>query len=240
MRLFVYYLKNKNLLKVNNFHKILRSYKIEKMNNNTNGEIIIPQEYLEKSECLFKELKELNINFKEVKHGLAATIKDLLEMNLENSTNILKNLFLKDKKKNYFLICTLNNKTVDLKNLSNILKTNNLRFVDENNLNNILNIQPGCLSPLAIKNDKENIVKLYFDEEIKNMQEVIIHPLHNYSSLYIKTQDVIKFCESFNHAPEYVQIKEDTTSKARVDKKEDVQEEMAKNEELQNNNNNGK
>ncbi|KOB86022.1 hypothetical protein PFDG_01494 [Plasmodium falciparum Dd2] len=240
MRLFVYYLKNKNLLKVNNFHKILRSYKIEKMNNNTNGEIIIPQEYLEKSECLFKELKELNINFKEVKHGLAATIKDLLEMNLENSTNILKNLFLKDKKKNYFLICTLNNKTVDLKNLSNILKTNNLRFVDENNLNNILNIQPGCLSPLAIKNDKENIVKLYFDEEIKNMQEVIIHPLHNYSSLYIKTQDVIKFCESFNHAPEYVQIKEDTTSKARVDKKEDVQEEMAKNEELQNNNNNNK
>ncbi|EUR69281.1 prolyl-tRNA synthetase [Plasmodium falciparum UGT5.1] len=210
------------------------------MNNNTNGEIIIPQEYLEKSECLFKELKELNINFKEVKHGLAATIKDLLEMNLENSTNILKNLFLKDKKKNYFLICTLNNKTVDLKNLSNILKTNNLRFVDENNLNNILNIQPGCLSPLAIKNDKENIVKLYFDEEIKNMQEVIIHPLHNYSSLYIKTQDVIKFCESFNHAPEYVQIKEDTTSKARVDKKEDVQEEMAKNEELQNNNNNNK
>ncbi|SBT80827.1 proline--tRNA ligase, putative [Plasmodium malariae] len=180
-----------------------------KMNSMINSEVTIPEEELQKSESLFKELTKLKISYKEVRHGKVNCIKDLLEMNFENSHNIIKNLFLKDKKKNYFFICTVNWKTVDLKNLCNTFKTSNLRFVDEENLKNILNIHPGCLTPFAVKNDKDNIVKLYFDSELKEMDEMIVHPLHNYSSLYIKKADMLKFCELYNHPPEYIQIEED-------------------------------
>ncbi|CRG97707.1 proline--tRNA ligase, putative [Plasmodium gallinaceum] len=196
---------------------------------NTSCEVNIPEEELKKSEVLFKELKELNINYREVKHGVAHTIKDLLEMNLDNSTNIIKNLFLKDKKKKFFFICTLNSKTVDLKYLANALNTSNLRFVDEKNLKNILNLLPGCLTPLAMKYDKDNVVKLYFDAELKNMDEIIIHPLHNYSSLYMKKIDVIKFCDIHNHSPEYIKIEEEKI------KKEDGQEEKIKIDNQKNN-----
>ncbi|SBS90690.1 proline--tRNA ligase, putative [Plasmodium malariae] len=194
------------------------------MNSMINSEVTIPEEELQKSESLFKELTKLKISYKEVRHGKVNCIKDLLEMNFENSHNIIKNLFLKDKKKNYFFICTVNWKTVDLKNLCNTFKTSNLRFVDEENLKNILNIHPGCLTPFAVKNDKDNIVKLYFDAELKEMDEMVVHPLHNYSSLYIKKADMLKFCELYNHSPEYIQIEEDKDK----GKKEDTKAEEEK------------
>ncbi|KJP86437.1 prolyl-tRNA synthetase [Plasmodium fragile] len=184
----------------------------------------IPEEELKKAEILCKELDELKIQYKEVKHAKANSIKDLLDMNLENSKNIIKNLFLKDKKKNYFFLCTVNWKTVDLKYLSTIFKTSNLRFVDEGNLKSMLNLLPGCLTPLALKCDQENIVKLYFDEELKNMENIIVHPMHNYSSLYMKQEDVVKYCELHNHAPEYIHIEE---GRDKI-KKEDMQMEEEK------------
>ncbi|CRH02567.1 proline--tRNA ligase, putative [Plasmodium relictum] len=192
---------------------------------NSNCEVTIPEEELQKSESLFKELKELNISYREVKHGIAHSIKDLLGMNLENPNNIIKNLFLKDKKKNFFFLCTLNWKTVDLKNLANILNTSNLRFVDEKNLKSILNLLPGCLTPLAMKCDKDNVVKLYFDSELKNMDELIIHPMHNYSSLYMKKTDIVKFCELHNHSPEYISIEEE---KIKVDNHKNNKESHSK------------
>ncbi|GAW83520.1 bifunctional aminoacyl-tRNA synthetase [Plasmodium gonderi] len=201
-----------NIIKVPNCNKLLNTfvrinYIFKKMNNPNSKENVLEEE-LQKAKILCNELDELKISYKEVKHGKADCIQDLLDMNLENSKNIIKNLFLKDKKKNYFFLCTVNWKVVDLKHLSNMLNTSNLRFVDEGNLKSMLNLQPGSLTPLAMKYDKDNLVKLYFDEEMKNMQEVIIHPLHNYSSLYMKLEDVVKFCELHNHSPEYVHIKE--------------------------------
>lgn len=168
----------------------------------------VPEEELKKAEVLCKELDELKIQYKEVKHAKANSIKDLLDMNLENSKNIIKNLFLKDKKKNYFFLCTVNWKTVDLKYLSSLFKTSNLRFVDEGNLKSMLNLLPGSLTPLALKFDQENLVKLYFDDELKSMEDMIVHPMHNYSSLYMKQEDVVKFCQLHNHAPEYIHIEE--------------------------------
>ncbi|SBT82475.1 proline--tRNA ligase, putative [Plasmodium ovale] len=198
----------------------------------SNSEVIIPEDDYTKAEILFKEFKELNINYREVKHGKVDTIKDLLQMNLVNSKNIIKNIFLKDKKKNYFFLCTVNWKIVDLKKLSLVLNTSNLRFVDEVNVKNILDLYPGCLTPLALKRDTQNIVKLFFDSELENMEEVIIHPLHNYSSVYVSMTDVIRYCEIHNHKPEYIQITGSSDmegmNKGDTSKKEDIQEEEGK------------
>ncbi|VWU52690.1 Aminoacyl-tRNA editing domain containing protein, putative, partial [Hepatocystis sp. ex Piliocolobus tephrosceles] len=102
--------------------------------SNNSCENGISEKDMSKAENLYKELKELKIDFKEVKHVKVNTILDLLSLNLENSKNIIKNLFLKDKKKNYIFLCTPHWKTIDLKELSTILNKPNLRFVDETTL----------------------------------------------------------------------------------------------------------
>ncbi|VTZ70993.1 proline--tRNA ligase, putative [Plasmodium chabaudi chabaudi] len=188
----------------------------------TNSEIDIPEADRIESQKLFDELKELNINYKEVKHGKVNSIKEILDLNLEKSENVIKNLFLKDKKKNYFYLCVANWKKLDLKNVSTQLKTSNLRFVDDENLKNILNVNPGSLTPFSIKSDKDNIVKLYFDEDIKNMDEVIIHPMHNYSCIYVKTSDVIKYCDLHNHTPEFINLPDSKDTENQNIKRDDT------------------
>uniref|UniRef100_A0A8C9GHR8 proline--tRNA ligase n=1 Tax=Piliocolobus tephrosceles TaxID=591936 RepID=A0A8C9GHR8_9PRIM len=71
----------------------------------------------------------------------------------------------------------------------------------------MLDLTTGSLTPLALKFDTNNIIQLYFDEELKTMEQFIIHPLHNCSSIYIKQMDVIKFCEHYKHTPNYITIK---------------------------------
>lgn len=171
-------------------------------------ESLIPEEDLKKAEILFKEFKEHNIKYKEITHGVVRTIQDILDKNIENPTNLIKNMFLKDKKKNYFFLCTLSDKNIDLKHLASILNTSNLRFAEEQHVKSILNLVPGSLTPLAMKYDKENVVKLYFDMELKHLGEFIIHPLHNFSSICVKREDVEKFCELYNHTPEYIIVEE--------------------------------
>ncbi|KEG04128.1 proline--tRNA ligase, putative [Plasmodium vinckei vinckei] len=187
-----------------------------------NSEIDIPEADRIESQKLFDELKELNINYKEVKHGKVNSIKEILDLNLEKSENVIKNLFLKDKKKNYFYLCVANWKKVDLKNVSTQLKTSNLRFVDDENLKNILNVKPGSLTPFSIKSDKDNIVKLYFDEDIKSMDEVIIHPMHNYSCIYVKTSDVIKYCDLHKHTPEFINFPDSKDTEDQNIKRDDT------------------
>lgn len=182
--------------------------RIEMEMENGVEETTISEEELQKAEVLFKEFEEHNIKYKEVKHGKVRTIQEILDTNIENPTNLIKNIFLKDKKKNYFFLCTLSYKNVDLKHLSSLLSTSNLRFVDEKSVKSILNLVPGSLTPLAVKYDKENLVKLYFDMELKHLGEFIVHPLHNFSSIYVKREDVERFCEMHNHTPKYIIVEE--------------------------------
>ncbi|SBS92124.1 conserved Plasmodium protein, unknown function, partial [Plasmodium ovale curtisi] len=225
-------IKNLNYNELNNGHNFPNSINIKTRNQyihivskrmcSTNSEIDIPEVDRIESQKLFDELKELNINYKEVKHGKVNSIKEILDLNLEKSENVIKNLFLKDKKKNYFYLCVANWKKLDLKNVSTQLKTSNLRFVDDENLKNILNVNPGSLTPFSIKSDKDNIVKLYFDEDIKSMDEVIIHPMHNYSCIYVKTSDVIKYCDLHNHTPEFINLPDSKDTENQNIKRDDT------------------
>lgn len=180
------------------------------MANGEVGSCTIPDEEKQKAEILFKEFEQLQIEYREEYHGIVHTIKDLINKKLENSNCLLKNLFLKDKKKNYYFLCTLHSKNVNLKSLAVSLHTSNLRFVEADSLKEMLNLLPGSLTPLAMKYDSKNVVKLYFDSEIEKMEEVVIHPLHNYSSITLRRADVIKFCEFYKHSPQYVQVENDS------------------------------
>lgn len=110
-----------------------------------------------------------------------------------------KNLFLTDSKKsNFFLVILMDTKQADLKKLSDYLGTKHLSFTSNTKLYEILRLYQGCVSPFGIINDKENLVTIIIDSELKN-KRLLFHPNTNTKTISIKYDDLIRFIKYTKH-----------------------------------------
>ena len=150
---------------------------------------------------IYNVLKELNIEYNEISHKAIATIEEakLIEHNLEGIGT--KTLFLKDKKKNFYLLVLEENKKANLKELESFLQTKNLKFANPDNIKEILEIEPGAITPLAIINDHNNKTKVILDKDLNN-SKILVHPDTNTKTMSLNYIDLIKLIEYTNH--EYI------------------------------------
>merc|ERR1719456_961263 len=88
----------------------------------------------------------------------------------------LKNLFLKDKKKGYFLLTALVDSKSDMKVVGNQLGNLQLRFADDDALEKVLKVKKGSVSPFAVMNDTEGQATLVLDSRLKEHGMMIAHP----------------------------------------------------------------
>ncbi len=138
---------------------------------------------------IYEILNSLDIEYNEIEHKAVFTsseaefIKDMIK------GEGVKNLFLKSKN-DYYLVLTPDNKRVDLKNLSNRVNSH-LSFASPEELKNILNLEPGSVTPLGLINDTKHEVKVLIDEELIG-KVILVHPLVNTKTLSLKMSDLIK------------------------------------------------
>lgn len=105
-----------------------------------------------------------------------------------------KNLFLKNKKNNFYLISCYEKQNIDLKKLSKSLGMGNVSFANQDRLYEMLGVKPGSVSPFGLINDKGHEVVFYLDKKIFYSEMVNFHPLENTSTLNMKTSDFIIYC----------------------------------------------
>ena len=142
---------------------------------------------------LFELLSVKEVDFQIYDHDPLFTVEDSEKLRGEISGAHTKNLFLKNKKNNFFLFSCDENAKVDLKKFSLSIDAKNLSFANEKYLDKYLGIKPGSVSPFALLNDKENIVEFYLDEKITKSEIINFHPLINTTTISIKTNDFINF-----------------------------------------------
>ena len=111
-----------------------------------------------------------------------------------------KNLFLRDKKKNNFLITTNEDQKIDLKNLEKKLGTSRLSFGSPDRLYEFLGVKPGSVSPFALINDHKKRVSFYIDKNLLNETILNFHPLTNNLTISLKTKDFERFLHSIKRA----------------------------------------
>ena len=142
---------------------------------------------------LLELFRDKRLDFQIHEHQPLYTVED--SENLRGSINGFhtKNLFLKNKKDNFFLFSCEENARVDLKRFSKSIDAKNLSFANENYLEKYLGIKPGSVSPYALLNDIENVVEFYLDEKLVKSDIINYHPLINTSTISIKTKDFINF-----------------------------------------------
>ena len=142
-------------------------------------------------EKLYQKLDELGIEIERQEHEAGYTIEEILNLDVRLNGMGLKNLFVKDKFENRYMIVVEENKRVDLKKLKENLDLNKLSFCKEDELKNILKINPGSVTPLAAINDENNEVTIILDKDMVD-QNVLVHPLVNTATIKISYNDMIK------------------------------------------------
>ena len=142
---------------------------------------------------LIELLKEKKYDIKVHQHGALYTVKDSKKLRGKIEGSHSKNLFLKNKKNEFFLLSCEEADNIDLKKISKSLKMGNVSFAKEEYLDKYLKIKPGSVSPFALLNDVGNQVDFYLEQTLYESKFVNFHPLINTFTITIETNKFIEF-----------------------------------------------
>lgn len=157
--------------------------------------------------ALQEYLKTHNINYIEHKHPAVFTVEQSKEIKLSIPGLHTKNLFLKDEKGNFYLVCMNAHKRLDIKSLKAKLNlTGKLQFGSEEELKQHLNLTPGSVSIFGMIYAKKVILLL--DKEVWLAPITGFHPNINTSTLEILHKELEKFLNSLKSKYQIINLDE--------------------------------
>ena len=127
------------------------------------------------------------------KHKPLFTVEESRKLRGEIEGGHSKNLFLKNKKNNFYLISCEERDELDLKKISKSLNLGNTSFAKEEYLLKYLGVKPGSVSPFALLNDINNEVIFFLEKKLYDREFINFHPLINNATINMKTFDFINF-----------------------------------------------
>jgi Ala-tRNA(Pro) deacylase len=112
-----------------------------------------------------------------------------------------KNLFLKDKKGELWLVVARDDAPIDMKTLDKRIGAARLSFGKPDLLAEVLGVIPGSVTPFALANDTEGRVRVVLDAVMMQAELVNYHPLTNEATTALTPSDLVAFIRSTGHEP---------------------------------------
>ncbi len=158
------------------------------------------------AEELFAFLDELDIKTTTVTHPALHTVEESQVLRGDLPGAHIKNLFLKDKKGNLFLLTCLENRMVDMKALHKVLDCARLSFGKPDLLWDTLGVKPGAVTPFSLINDRDAEKKVTFamDAALQESETIHAHPLHNEATTAISSDNLMKFIAACGHTAKII------------------------------------
>ena len=160
---------------------------------------------------LLKQLDKWKIIYKHFTHEPLISVNEsklqqekLFGNNKENGH--IKNLYLRDKKKNNILFVAHQDAIIDLKLLAENINVGRLSFGSHERLMENLGVLPGAVSPFAMINGVKNNVSIYLDSELKSYKNIFAHPLENNQTLEITFDQLEKFFRKLSIEPKWINL----------------------------------
>ena len=169
---------------------------------------------LEKEIRVYDLLDSLGVKYQRIDHEAAMTMEACEEIDRtlsqgeENEVSICKNLFLCNRQEtDFYLLLIPGDKPFKTKYLSAQIGSSRLSFAKPEYMEKYLDITPGSVSVLGLKNDHEKKVRLLIDEDVLKDEYFACHPCINTSSLKIRTEDLTeKIIPAMGHEPQIVRL----------------------------------
>ena len=146
-------------------------------------------------------LTSLNISFTTHTHLPLRTVEDAKVFRGDLRGAHIKNLYLRDRKKQNFLLVAEEDKAIDLKALPSLISSDRLSFGSADRLFEMLGVRPGAVSPFTLINDPDHKVQLLFDAKLADQPCLFAHPLVNDMTLGVSGLDLMRFFNHTGHDP---------------------------------------
>ena len=150
---------------------------------------------LTQRQALFALLDELGISSVTVEHEPMFSVEQSKVLRDTRRGAHTKNLFLVDKDGACALVVAKDDTRVDLKAVAERVGMGRLSFGKTSLLADRLGVPPGSVTPFALINDRERLVRVVLDAALLRSAEVNCHPLENTATTRLATGDLIRFIE---------------------------------------------
>ena len=156
---------------------------------------------------LFSYLNRIGIAHATVKHPPLFTVEQSRSLRGQIPGGHTKNLFLRDKKYELYLVVALEDAEIDLKSLHRVLSaTGRFSFGASDLLREVWGVEPGAVTPFGAINDTQARVSVVLDAAMMEHETLNYHPLVNTMTTSIARGDLVKFLESTGHLPRIERI----------------------------------
>ncbi|MAG11752.1 MAG: hypothetical protein CMI52_03010 [Parcubacteria group bacterium] len=144
-------------------------------------------------------LQSHGIPFVRHEHPAVFTCEDAREHCGDIPGIACKNLLLKGKKsKKFFLLILPAETRTDLKAFGEIINER-VSFASPEALKELLDLEPGAVSPFGLLNDSEKKVSVYIDRELYDADIVGFHPNVNTATIELSHIAFLNFLDSLDH-----------------------------------------
>ncbi|MCA0405155.1 MAG: prolyl-tRNA synthetase associated domain-containing protein [Proteobacteria bacterium] len=113
-----------------------------------------------------------------------------------------KNLFVKDKASQLYLITAEAESPLDLKSMDKVIGAKGrLSFASADQMMTHLGIVPGCVSPLALVNEKQGAVRFVIEKKLLEAELINVHPLINTRTTALEPARLLAVLAATGHPP---------------------------------------
>ena len=151
-------------------------------------------------EQLFARLTELGIPHSIIRHPPVNTVEQAKTYRAGLAGVFTKNLFVRNKKGDMWLVVAHEDRAVDLKTLGQRLGVGHLSFGSAERLLRTLGVPPGAVTPFGLANDQRLEVRVALDRALWGDGAVHVHPLDNTMTTALGARDLLAFVHASGHA----------------------------------------
>lgn len=155
---------------------------------------------------LFAFLDGLDIAHATLEHPPVFTVDEAREHTHHLPGGHTKNLFLEDKTGGIWLVTCLDEQPVKVNALARLLEAPRFSFGKPERLMEVLGVEPGSVTALALVNDTERRVRPILDTKLMAHELVNCHPLANTATTTLRAADLLRFMEALGYAPQLVDL----------------------------------
>ena len=157
--------------------------------------------------ALYAAFDRLGLPYRTEEHEAVFTVEEGRDVKARLPGGHSKNLFLKDKAGDHFLISALGDTPIKLNRLHPHIGCKRLSFGREDTLDELLGVKPGSVTVFSVLNDTQARVRLVLDKALWNHEHVWFHPLRNTASTRMRPNDIVTFARDTGHEPTVLDLR---------------------------------
>ena len=146
-------------------------------------------------------LTSIGVEFRTREHPAVFRVDQSHDIKADMPGAHTKNLFLKDKKGQLWLISARQDTVIDLKRLHRHIGSDRLSFGNEALMLETLGVTPGSVTAFGLVNDRGHRVRFVLDKALDDAEVVNFHPLANTATTAVSRDGLRSFLRAVGVEP---------------------------------------